>query len=136
MVQNQFTMFVFYLICGIIISITFDFFRALRKSIKTTDFTTNAEDILFLIITGTFLILVIYKYSYGELRLYIPIALLLGSIVYYYSISKTIIIINISILQFVIRIFKSIFKRLYLIVKNTVYSMITKIKNHVKIKKN
>lgn len=58
-------------ISGIIISIFFDFFRVLRKSFKTSDLMTYIEDTVFWIITGAFLLFIIFTFNDGKLRLYI-----------------------------------------------------------------
>lgn len=50
-----------FFISGIIIGLFFDCFRILRKSFKTPDFITYIEDILFWILTGLFLILVMFR---------------------------------------------------------------------------
>ena len=72
--------FAIYILCGIFIGILFDIFRILRKSFKTPDFVTYIEDAIFGIITGIFLIFIIFIFNNGELRFYIFLALLLGNV--------------------------------------------------------
>lgn len=95
---NQIYLFLVYLICGSIIGVFFDIFRILRKSFKTSDFVTYIEDLLFGIITGLFLIFVIFIFNNGELRFYIFAALALGLILYFVTISKLFIKISVYIL--------------------------------------
>ena len=50
MVTNQAYLFLIFIINGIIIGVLFDFFRILRKTIKTKDAITYIQDILFWIL--------------------------------------------------------------------------------------
>lgn len=65
---SQMQYFAIYILCGIFIGITLDIFRILRKSFKTPDFVTYIEDAIFGIITGIFLIFIIFIFNNGELR--------------------------------------------------------------------
>lgn len=71
---SQMQYFAIYILCGISIGILFDIFRILRKSFKTPDFVTYIEDAIFGIITGIFLIFIIFIFNNGELRFYIFLA--------------------------------------------------------------
>ena len=114
-----------YVCSGIIIGILFDIFRVLRKTFNTTDLITYIEDLLFWLITGIFIIFVLFKISNGQIRIYNIIGLLLGTIAYILLISKIFINISVKILtfikkliyklliiptKFIIKLFKSIFK--------------------------
>lgn len=100
MAFTQLNLFIVYTLSGIIICIVFDFFRALRKSIKTSNLITYIEDTLFWILTGIFIFIIINKYSHGELRFYILAGMMLGAIIYYLTISKYIVKITVAILTF------------------------------------
>lgn len=95
-----------FLISGILVGIFFDIFRILRKSFKTSDLVTYIEDIIFWIITGIFLLFVIFKFNNGEIRSYVIIGLILGIVIYMFNISKHFININVKILLFIKKIFK------------------------------
>ncbi len=45
---TQSQIFLLFFVIGIIIGIIFDFFRALRKSFKTSDLITTLQDVLFI----------------------------------------------------------------------------------------
>ena len=64
MVINQASLFLIFVINGIIIGLVFDIFRILRKSFKTSDIITTIEDILFWIITGIIILYSIYWLLY------------------------------------------------------------------------
>lgn len=112
MIENQFFLFLIFIVNGILIGILFDFFRILRKSFKTNDFFTYLEDIIFWIITGIILLYSIFTFNNGEIRFFMFIGVLVGIILYILSISSFIIKINVTILTFfkniIIKIFNCI----------------------------
>ena len=109
---NQVYLFIVYLLCGIAIGIFFDIFRVLRRSFKTPDLVTYIEDVIFGVLTGVFLIIMLFVLNNGELRFYIFIAIILGLAIYFLTISKFFIKINLKILT---TIKKSILKILSII---------------------
>ena len=111
---EQLISFIYFIIVGIVLSIIFDIFRILRRTIKTSDIVTNIQDILFCIITGIVMLLSIYYFNKGQLRLYIFIGIILGVTFYMIFISKYFIKINITIINFIKKI-------LYLIIKPFIF---------------
>ncbi len=101
--------FLMYVTSGIIIGIFFDIFRILRKSFPTPDLLTAIEDIVFWLITGLFLLFVLFRISNGEIRLYNIMALLIGGIFYLLTMSKMFIKINVKIVVFIKNLFYKIF---------------------------
>ena len=85
--MNQLYTFLIFILVGMVIGITYDIFRILRKSFKTIDIITYIQDFLFWIITGVILLYSIFTFNNGELRSYIFIGILLGLILYMLSIS-------------------------------------------------
>ena len=146
---SQMQYFAIYILCGISIGILFDIFRILRKSFKTPDFVTYIEDAIFGIITGIFLIFIIFIFNNGELRFYIFLALLLGNVLYLSTISKYFIKINVikifMIITFPIRKLLYLFKKYILSLILKPFKILTinaknvfktkKIKNFLHIKK-
>jgi len=112
--SEQLINFIYFIIVGIVLSIIFDIFRILRRTIKTSDIVTNIQDILFCIITGIVMLLSIYYFNKGQLRLYIFIGIILGVTFYMIFISKYFIKINITIINFIKKI-------LYLIIKPFIF---------------
>lgn len=116
MTINQAYLFIVFTINGIFIGILFDFFRILRKSFKTINFITNIEDIIFWILTGISIIFCMYKFTDGNIRLFMFLGLLLGTVTYILTISKIVIKISVKILvtikqliKFILRPFKIFF---------------------------
>ena len=99
--NNQIYLFSIYMLCGIVIGIGFDIFRVLRKSFRTSDMVTYIEDILFGILTGIFLIIMLFIFNNGQLRFFIFVAIFLGLLLYLLTISKYFIKINVIILAFI-----------------------------------
>lgn len=108
--QSQAYVFVIYILSGILIGIFFDIFRVYRRSFKTPDFITYIQDILFWVLTGIFLLFVIFKFNNGELRWYIFLGALLGTLLYMLIFSKHFIKINVAILTFIKNIFLKIWE--------------------------
>ena len=82
MVENQAYLFLVFTLTGIIIGLLFDFFRALRKSIKTVDFVTYIEDILFWTMTGILILYNIWYFNNGEIRIYMFLGIIMGVLIY------------------------------------------------------
>ncbi len=117
-ITNQAYLFGIYILCGAIIGIFFDIFRILRKSFKTSDFITYIEDTVFGILTGIFLIFMLFIFNNGQLRLYIFFAIILGILIYMLTISKYFIKINVKIIVTIKKIItKIIFVVIYPIKK-------------------
>ena len=104
MAGNQTYLFIVFTIVGIIIGILFDIFRILRKSFKTKDIVTYMEDILFWILTGIIILFSMYKFSNGELRFFMIIGIIMGTLMYMITFSKYVIKISV----FIINIIKTI----------------------------
>ena len=95
---------------GFLIGIFFDIFRILRKSFKTPDILTYFEDFLFWIITGIYLIFIIFKFSFGQIRFFMFASLILGFALYILTISKFFINLNVKIITILKMIISKILK--------------------------
>jgi len=127
-ILTQLYSFLLYLISGIIIGIFFDIFRILRKAFNTPDIITYIEDILFWILTGSFLLVILFKFSDGQLRIYQIIGTLAGVIIYMISISKFFIKINVKIIITIKKVLYQILKIILYPIK-FIIKLITKIFN-------
>ena len=104
MAQNQAYLFLVFSLTGVIISILFDFFRILRKTIKTPNIITYIEDIIFWILTGLLILYNIWYFNDGEIRIYMFLGIILGVLIYMSILSKMVILIFSKILQIIIKI--------------------------------
>ena len=101
MAGNQTYLFIVFTIVGIIIGVLFDIFRILRKSFKTKDIVTYMEDILFWILTGIIILFSMYKFSNGELRFFMIIGIIMGTLMYMITFSKYVIKISVFIINII-----------------------------------
>jgi len=110
MAQNQAYLFLVFSMTGVVIGILFDFFRILRKSIKTSNFLTYIEDIIFWIITGLLILYNIWYFNNGEIRIFMFLGIILGVFIYMSTLSLIFIKIFSTLLQTLIKIFAIPFK--------------------------
>ena len=108
MIYTQIYLFCIFLLDGLIIGLLFDFFRILRKAIKTPDFITYMEDALFWILTGLLILYSIFTYNNGEIRLFMFFAIIIGFILYYICLSRFILKITLTTINFIKKIFHTI----------------------------
>ena len=109
MIYTQLQLFLIFIINGLLIGLLFDFFRILRKSIKTSDFMTYVEDIIFWLLTGFIILYSIFTYNNGEIRLFMFLAMIMGILLYWVLISKFILSISLNIINFIKKVFQIIF---------------------------
>lgn len=82
LVDETITFFAF-ILYGFLISIVYDFFRALRRVRKSTYKSVLIQDIIYIIIAVLILVIFIYKYINKDIRLYLIFSSLLGIVIYY-----------------------------------------------------
>ena len=109
MIYTQLQLFFIFLVNGFLIGLLFDFFRILRKAIKTADFITYVEDALFWILTGVIILYSIFIYNNGEIRLFMFFAIILGILIYLTFISKIILSMSLNIINVIKKIFSTVF---------------------------
>lgn len=105
---SQIGIFLIYLISGVLICLLYDIFRAIRKTVKTPDIVTYMEDAVFWIIVAVFLIYLIFILNSGEIRFFMFLAICLGGIAYYFTLSKYFMKFSVHILTFIKVIIKKI----------------------------
>ena len=110
MAQNQAYLFLVFSLTGVTIGILFDFFRILRKTIKTPNIITYIEDILFWILTGLLVLYNIWYFNDGEIRIFMFLGIILGALIYMSILSKMVILVFTKILQTIIKILEIPFK--------------------------
>lgn len=116
---EQLVSFGYFISVGIILGIIFDFFRIFRRTIKTSDIITNIQDILFCFITGIVILVSVFYFNNGVLRLYVFIGLTIGITIYMLYISKHFIKISIKIINFIKNILYSFIKPFLILINFT-----------------
>ena len=138
MAQNQAYLFLVFSLTGVAIGILFDFFRILRKSIKTSNLVTYIQDILFWILTGIIVLYSIWYFNNGELRIFVFLGLIIGILIYMTTLSSIIVKIFTKILVFGINILKVPFKIIYSLISKIITGIVVlfnKFTKKLKIKK-
>ena len=120
MAQNQAYLFLVFSLTGVAIGILFDFFRILRRSIKTSNIVTYIQDILFWSLTGIIVLYNIWYFNNGELRIFVFLGLILGILIYMATLSSIIVKIFTRIMIFLINILKVPFKMIYKIISKII----------------
>ena len=133
--NGQLGLFLMYIAGGILICLTYDIFRALRKSIKTSDLATYIEDIIFFIIVSIFLIYLIFIVNDGSIRGFIFIGLILGGVLYYFTLSKYFMKISIFIFTFLKKILLAPIRLVLKINKKLICFICINIQNLTKVLK-
>lgn len=96
MIVEQVYVFLYSILTGAILGLLFDFFRGFRfEGIK--DIWVYLQDIIFWLIAAVIIIISAFLINEGELRIYMLIGYLLGSIFYMLLFSKIIL----SVLKFI-----------------------------------
>lgn len=135
MAQDQAYIFLVFSLTGIVIGFLFDFFRILRRTIKTPNIITNIQDMLFWILSGILILYNIWYFNSGEIRIYIFFAIILGILVYMSVLSSAIIQIFSKVLQIIIKIVELPIKKIITINRTLITKISTIfIKNLKKVK--
>lgn len=128
MAINQAYLFLIFTVNGMLIGLFFDFFRILRKTFKTNNIITYIEDILFWILSGISIIFCMYRFSDGNLRLFMFLGLLFGFIIYLLTLSKFIIETVVffltmikKVLYRILKILKIPFKWMYFLIDKILF---------------
>ena len=110
MAQDQAYLFLVFSLTGVAIGILFDFFRILRRTVKTSNFITYLEDVLFWIITGFLILYNIWYFNNGEIRIYMFLGIILGVLIYMLTLSSILIKIFSNLFRILINVLELPFK--------------------------
>lgn len=137
---SQEMIFLAALIGGFFLGLLWDFYRLLRYYIPINKLGTALGDILYWIVSLFFGLNIIVRVSWGNIRLFILLAFLMGAMMYFYVFSKIILKLCISIIDFVIQTIKRVYNIIIFPIKFIIKSLINffipyKIKIESKIKK-
>lgn len=122
---------------GIGLGIFYDVFRILRIAVKDNSIIIFFEDLLFFISASIFTFLFIFSVNSGQLRWFIFLGLILGFVVYYFTLGKLVLKISQVIIKAVKTIFKflfSLFIKPFVIIFRWFYKKINPVCTNVKNK--
>ena len=108
LINSQIGTFFIYFLAGVVICLLYDIFRAMRKTIKTSDFITYIEDTIFWLIVAIFLVYLIFVLDSGQIRFFMFLAICFGGIIYYFTLSKYFMNVSVKFLGLIKKILKKI----------------------------
>ena len=138
MAQNQAYLFLVFSLTGVVIGILFDFFRILRRTIKTGNIATYIQDILFWILTGILILYNIWYFNNGEIRVYMFLGIIIGTLIYMSTLSNIFVKLFTRILSTIIKILELPFKTIISFFRKIITSILaifSKFFRKLKIKK-
>lgn len=109
-IGREIHIFLSVLLCGFFSSVIFDFFRAVRTFFKFPVIITGILDILFWMVVTALCALCLFAVSDLELRAYQVLAIALGGILYFLTISKWLLWLFEKIICILCKIIKLFFK--------------------------
>jgi spore cortex biosynthesis protein YabQ len=131
-VTNQAYIFLISIAGGLAAGLLFDFFRVLRRVIKTSNIITNIQDIIFWVLVTTMIFAIIFFNNDGELRWYEFLGTFIGVLLYSLVISDYFIKTTLAVMQFIIKISGIIFKPVFAIISRASLNIINKVKAYKK----
>lgn len=102
-VSLQAFMFLGMVLCGAMCGVVFDVFRALRRYRRPARSIVALQDILFWLIELTVVYMAVFRLNYANIRAYEGIALVIGSWVYFMTVSEYVIRFLCAIISFAVR---------------------------------
>lgn len=153
--KTQVLLFLLTIGLGVVSGFLYDVFRIIRKVFKHPNFLTYIEDILYWILVTFLIFYIMLDKNYGEIRAFSIGGVLLGTILYFLTISKLFVNFSMSIIHIIEKILFMTLKILFAPIKLVItilgvpYKIIEKIiknmckkskktlqksKNYVKIK--
>ena len=138
MIQNQAYLFLVFSLTGVEIGILFDFFRILRRAIKTGNIVTYIQDILFWVLTGILVLYNIWYFNNGEIRIYMFLGIIIGGLIYMSTLSNIFVKLFTKVLSTIIKVLEIPFKTIITIFRKiitAILSFFTKNVKKFKIKK-
>ncbi len=124
MVQNQAYLFLIFSLTGVEIGILFDFFRILRRTIKTGNIVTYIQDILFWILTGILVLYNIWYFNNGEIRIYMFLGIIIGTLIYMSTLSNISVKLFTKILSMIIKALEIPFKTIITIFRKIITTIL------------
>ncbi len=108
-VSNQVIDFLEFVLIGVLIASIFDFFRAYRKIKKVSTLAVMIQDIIYFIIVTIVIIFSIIKLLDSQIRLYVFLGILIGSSIYFSTISMYVMKVYMLFFNMLKKIISTIF---------------------------
>ena len=128
--SNQAFVFLAMVVCGFACGFVFDFFRAIRRFKSSGKRIVATQDILFWLAELVIVYEVLFKLNYARIRLYEAIALVLGSFLYFMTVSHYAISMMCTLVGWSAKLIIAVFLPLYRLVLKTLTPLV-KAKNSI-----
>ena len=125
-VSQQVFVFFGMVICGILCGVVFDVFRGLRRYHKSARSIVAMQDLLFWAIELTVVYMVAFSLNYAHVRAFEAVALVIGSWIYFMTMSRYVVRFVSVIISFAVRTALVISKP-FLAVAGWIYMIIYKV---------
>ncbi len=102
--SNQAYVFLSMIFCGALCTVVFDLFRALRRFKKSSNGIIALQDVVFWGMELIIVYVVAFKLNYAKVRAYEIIALVMGSLIYFVTLSEYVIGIFCKFMDFAVKI--------------------------------
>jgi spore cortex biosynthesis protein YabQ len=109
-IHDQVFYFLFSAICGVVMGFVYDLFRVKRIFLKTTKASILFDDLFYWMIIGGFLLAINHHVLKGQLRFFMLLGLILGSVIYLITLSKLLIKVFVFLINLILKPFQSIRK--------------------------
>ena len=106
---SQTEIFIYSIICGIILGVIYDIFRITRIALKLNAVIIAIEDILYLFICAVMTFFYMLASNDGQIRFFIIVGEILGWVVYYFTVGEIVMGLSTAIIKFI----KGVFRVLY-----------------------
>lgn len=116
-ISQQLIAFFYCMLCGVLIAVTFDIFRIIRRLFASGEVRTFIEDLLYWLIASVIVFAFILKFNAGEIRWYMLVGVFLGGYMYLVTVSSLIIRCIVWIISFFKKLLGTILKILLMPVK-------------------
>ena len=97
---GQVLVFFVMVLCGGFCGVLFDVFRAFRRLHKSTNGVVALQDVIFWLLELTLVYMVAFKLDYAHIRAYEAIALVMGSWLYFMTLSSVVMPVLVLVISF------------------------------------
>ncbi|MBQ9919839.1 MAG: spore cortex biosynthesis protein YabQ [Clostridia bacterium] len=129
---SQAVSFLYSIILGIIYALFYDFFRAVRIVKHHTAFSVFLQDLFYFFITAIVTFIYLLALTNGEIRAYVLVGILIGFLLFIFTISKYYIIALTFVLKLIFKFINLILKGFYIIIGKLDYLITIFLKNTLK----
>lgn len=106
--KNQIFIFTYIIGVGFLTGILYDLFRIIRKVIKHSNFFIHIEDIIYWILVTFIVFKFIISKNNGETRLFLIAGVMVGMVLYFYTLSIIFINSILSVLHIIEKVIKTV----------------------------